>query len=411
MSAASLKDRLGALMRQVGGPAAPARAAWPAAKQSLVADDLSSRIGALRDAQRIRDRQRTQAERGLPGEELATGVRLVRHVERLPAFGFDAPAWEADPGGRGRPLVFLDTETTGLSGGTGTLVFLCGLAQVVDQAIVVEQLLLTRPSSEAAWLEAMAQRMPADATLVSFNGKAFDVPLLTARHALHRRRCPFAGKPHWDLLAPTRRAFDTRWPDCRLQTAEKRLLGIARVDDLPGSFAPAAFTTLLRTGDSSLVQRVIEHNRHDLVALAHLLVALDRVYREPERFDADLDAVARKLIDLGQRERAGQVLEHAVATQTAARRTLAELRRRERRWDAAGEQWSALAARNCVHAIEALAKLEEHVRRNPARALAHAEQLAALEPVNPRHRRRIERLTAKIGRSGPLAVKKPQFGG
>ena len=375
-------------------PADKLRTALTRSKSFL--DGLASQIDTLRSAQRIREGNRTRAERALPGEEIATGVRLIRHVERAPA-ELAQPIWETAQ--KNGPLIFLDTETTGLSGGTGTLVFLCGLGRIVDGSIEVEQFLLTRPSSEAAWLAAMAERMPANATLVSFNGKAFDVPLLSARHALHRKRCIFANRTHWDLLAPTRRAFDSRWPDCKLQTAERRLLDIHRVDDLPGSFAPAAFTTLLRTGEASLVRKVVEHNRQDLVSLAHLLVALDQVYREPHRFDADIDAVARKLIDLGDRDRATDLLQHAIATQARARRTLADLHRKARRWDAASEQWDALAGKGCVHAIEALAKLEEHVRGDVRQALAQAERLVAIEPTNEKHRRRLMRLRAKLAKA------------
>ncbi|HVF34400.1 MAG TPA: ribonuclease H-like domain-containing protein [Candidatus Saccharimonadia bacterium] len=296
------------------------------------------------------------------------------------------------------PLLFLDTETTGLSGGTGTLVFMLGLARVVGDRLEAEQWLLTRPSGEPAMLAALAERVPGDAILVSYNGKAFDIPLIAARHALHRRRDPFAGKPHFDLLAPTRRAFETRWPDCRLQTAERRLLGIERVDDLPGAFAPAAFTTLLRTGDGALMRRVLDHNRQDLHSLAYLIAALERVYADPHAFDADAAAVARRLIANDRHGEAEHALEAALPSQRDARRELARLRRRQGRHGDAAALWRPLAESGCVRAVESLAKIEEHVYRNLAAAQALAQRLVALEPAEPRHAHRLARLERRAAR-------------
>ena len=150
-----------------------------------------------------------------------------------PPEALEAPPWE--PHGRAHgELLFVDTETTGLAGGTGTLVFLLGVARFVPGGLDVEQWLLLSPSAEGEWLAAIAARLPRDPLLVSFNGKAFDLPLLAARHRMQRMRDPFAQRAHWDLLFPLRRAFASRWPDCRQQTAERRLLGIERLDDLPG---------------------------------------------------------------------------------------------------------------------------------------------------------------------------------
>ncbi|HET9483136.1 MAG TPA: ribonuclease H-like domain-containing protein [Xanthomonadales bacterium] len=307
-------------------------------------------------------------------------------------------AWERDAATG--PLLFLDTETTGLSGGTGTLVFMLGIARIVDGRIEAEQWLLTRPSGEPAMLDAIAATVPREATLVSFNGKAFDAPLIAARHALHRRPDPFARRVHWDLLAPTRRAFETRWPDCRLQTAERRLLGIERVDDLPGAFAPAAFTTLLRSGDGALMRRVLDHNRQDLFSLAHLLAALVRVYADPQAFDADAASVARKLIANDRPADAERALQAALATQRDASRELARLRRRQGDHAAAAQLWRPLAASGCAHALESLAKLEEHVHRDLRAALALAQRLVSLEPANLRHAHRLARLQRRL--STPL---------
>ncbi|HET7842825.1 MAG TPA: ribonuclease H-like domain-containing protein, partial [Xanthomonadales bacterium] len=304
----ALRSRLASLVRDAGRTIAA-----PVAKAT---DEMANALATLRAAQQRRDRHRREAERALPGELVAPGVRRIRWAEAfegndasdLGRFALtsgvaetiaahaartgrlDAPPWEP-PGRHDGELVFIDTETTGLAGGTGTLVFLLGLARVRRTHIEVDQWLLSSPGGEHEWLDAIAASLPPDPLLVSFNGKAFDIPLLAARHRLKRRRDPFANRTHWDLLFPLRRAFDSRWPDCRLQTAERRLLGHARVDDLPGSFAPAAYPAWLRQGDATLLNQVITHNRHDVVSLARLLPALVRVFERPADFDADAHAI------------------------------------------------------------------------------------------------------------------------
>jgi len=406
-----LRQRLGMLDRQRGG-------IEPAAIQ---AQEISEPIAGLRDALRVRESLRRGAEQALPGEEVARGVRVVRSIEpwsrRMPRpaatavtgvaeppgsgtsakqqLRFEPPPWEI-PGDAVGPLVFLDTETTGLSGGTGTLVFLLGIAWFVPEGLRVEQWLLTRPSDESRWLDEITRSLPPDAHLVSFNGKAFDLPLLATRFALGRRPSPFVGAGHWDLLFAMRRAFDTRWPDCRLQTAEQRLLGLARFDDLPGAFAPAAYQAFLRGVEPGLLPRVLAHNRQDLVSLAHLIPALTRVYRDPLAFDADAGAIGRGFSRVGRVAEAEAILAPAALVQPRARRELADLLRRQKRWDEAEAQWGPLGRQGCPRACEALAKIAEHVRGNPEAALEWALLAEKAEPGNPRHLHRLARIRRKL---------------
>lgn len=408
----ALRERLGALLRERGSVAATAGPAARSARPDVAtgasapagggADrvedaappgDWASRIDALRQAQRVRESRRREAERALPGRELAPGVRVVETCAVLPPCERHAVPWDAEDAAQG-PLVYLDTETTGLAGGTGTLVFLLGLAWHDGEALRVEQWLLTSPGAERAWLEAVQARLPESPHLVSFNGKAFDLPLLAARHRLARLRDPFAGRPHWDLLHPLRRAFDARWPDCRLQTAERRLLGVQRVDDLPGAFAPQAFTQFLRFGETAMLCEAIRHNRDDVVALARLLPALRAVYADPARFDADAVGIARRLQLAGRGSCAQAVLEPASTHDVAARHALAALHTRARRWPEVEALLAPLAAgdRPCARALERLAKIAEHVHRDASRALAYARRLVEREPDQPRHRHRLARL-------------------
>ena len=145
-------------------------------------------------------------------------------------------------------VVFMDTETTGLAGGTGTLIFLLGLGRLTPDGLHVHQYFLTGFKGEAAMLDVASQFLNGASTLVTFNGKSFDSPLLAARYRLAGMPDPFQPLQHVDLLHPTRRAFAGRWQNCRLQTAELNLLGFTRIDDLPGAEAPEAWFHWVRLG-------------------------------------------------------------------------------------------------------------------------------------------------------------------
>ena len=208
----------------------------------------------------------------LPGYELAPGVRLVE--------SYWAPASDEAPlppgVGERASLRFLDTETTGLAGGTGTIPFVVALAQWQDRLLRVRQLVLTRPGAELAMLRELGEWLGPGDALVSYNGRCFDAPLLATRFRLHGLRDPLAGLAHRDLLHEVRRRHRRDWSDCRLVTAERQLLGVAREDDLPGSEAPAAWRSYLASGDALPLSRVLSHNRQDLVSLARLADRLDQ---------------------------------------------------------------------------------------------------------------------------------------
>ena len=191
--------------------------------------------------------------------ELAEGVRL-------------SAALDARPDSAG--LLFLDTETTGLAGGTGTLAFLVGAARVRGEAIEVTQLLLTGFGGEAALLERVQPLLERATHLITFNGKSFDLPLLRTRARLAGRSLAADEPAHLDLLHVTRRRLREGWADCRLRTAEEEALGFNRKDDLPGAEVPAAWQRWLQRRDPALLPKILDHNREDLLSLAALLAVL-----------------------------------------------------------------------------------------------------------------------------------------
>lgn len=169
--------------------------------------------------------------------------------------------------------LFLDTETTGLSGGAGTVVFLIGLAWIEADALLVEQVFLRSFGEEAAALQHVAERLRDRPVPVTFVGKTFDRHRLASRMALHRIEAPVLTTRHLDLYYLARRARRADWPDVRLRTVEQHVLGLRRDGDLPGAEAPAAFLSYLRDG-SGPIEAVFEHNRLDVISLAALLAAL-----------------------------------------------------------------------------------------------------------------------------------------
>ena len=181
-----------------------------------------------------------------------------------------------------RRLLFFDTETTGLAGGTGTRAFMIGAAEWIGDGLRVRQLLMTTLGAEGAMLDAFAGWLAEkDAVLSSYNGRCYDAPLLKTRYRLARKSDPIASLDHVDLLFPTRRRYRGVWENCRLATIERELLRIVREDDLPGSEAPAAWLNYLRGGSARNLRRVAAHNHQDVVTLALLMMRLVEAEGEP----------------------------------------------------------------------------------------------------------------------------------
>ncbi len=300
--------------------------------------------------------------------------------------------------GRVQGMVFMDTETTGLAGGTGTLVFLLGLARLNGQELRLRQYFLTGFGGEAAMLEHAAQWLEGAETVVTYNGKCFDAPLLATRYRLAGRADPFAPLPHLDLLYATRRAFAKVWPDCCLKTAEQRLLGFSRTDDLPGAEAPMVWFEFVRFGITARLRAVLEHNFWDLVSLAALVPALAETYQRPDEAGASVLSLARHRLRQGDAGGAYGLL--SAQRSNLSREGLLELaamHRRRREWDAAAAIWRPLAEEGCMESLERLAKYYEHVERDYVRALGLTQRLIAAAGEDVRYQRRRGRLLGKLG--------------
>jgi hypothetical protein len=181
-----------------------------------------------------------------------------------------------------RRVCFLDTETTGLSGGAGTMAFVVGLGFFAEGGFRVQQYFLRDPGDEPAMIEALAELLPRFEVLVSFNGRAFDVPILENRFILARTPPPTADQPHLDLLHPARRLWRDHLPSCALGTIERAVLGVLREqDDVPGGVIPYLYRDYLRTGDAREMKRVLYHNAVDVLSLVTLTTRLCRTFADP----------------------------------------------------------------------------------------------------------------------------------
>jgi uncharacterized protein YprB with RNaseH-like and TPR domain len=323
------------------------------------------------------------------------GPGRVASAELLALLALDPALAACDPG----RALYLDTETTGLAGGTGTVAFLVGLAWWDEGSLVLEQLLVRALGEEAPMLERLRERLAAASMLVTFNGKSFDMPLLRTRFAMARMEAP-PSPPHLDLLHVARRVHGKRLGQgCRLVVIERDVLGFQRVDDVESGDVSACYLHFLRTGEAGALLGVVEHNAWDVVAMA----AMVGLYGEPlhgELAVADVVGVARTLRKAGALERARVAAEAAVEREA----TPESLRARADIAKARGDRSSALADfESLAAAVDdasvrlELAKLYEHWVREPSRALEWTQRGTGEAPEQSQ--KRVARLARKADRA------------
>jgi uncharacterized protein YprB with RNaseH-like and TPR domain len=364
-------------------------------------------------------------------------------------------------------MLFIDLETTGLAGGAGTYAFLVGCAWYQGGTLRVRQFFLSNFAAERVLLEAVAEVADACGALVSYNGKAFDLPLIETRFLLHRLETPFAGIPHVDMLHAARRLWRDAAEDeygetggpvapktrsgegglalrsaqrehgpvhrsaqreggCRLSGLEQTQCGHVREGDVPGFEIPSRYFHFVRTGDPRGLAAVMEHNRLDLLSLAMLTARASQLLEDGPA----AARTGREAFGMGRLyERAGLTIdarasflraaEHAqtdTVTRAEAWRAYAVLSRRERRYGDAADAWRRiLELRRCPPAIvreasEALAVHHEHRLRDLQAARAFALRSLDVSVTRSRQestRYRLARIERKIGDGG--AVTAPLF--
>ncbi|MBA3638144.1 MAG: ribonuclease H-like domain-containing protein [Acidobacteria bacterium] len=359
---------------------------------------------------------------------LDPGLRSFRELQRQPA-----PASTLEhpvPCSTPPRTVFIDLETTGLSGGAGTLAFLVGCGYFDLGAFQVRQFLLTSHAGERALLAAVAEFFDDADLIVTYNGKTFDVPVMETRWTFHRMAMPLDGVPHFDMLHPARRLWKGR-PDarttgadeggCRLSTLERVLFDVQRVGDVGGFEIPGRFFGFVRSGDPRPLEPVLEHNRIDLVSLAAVTARAARLAREGHgacRDFAEALALGKIFEKAELTGRAEACYRYACDSPESVVRADALYRlgvrlRRDRQFAVAASVWRELIEfteprsmrRGLLGdlrqvAVEALAIHQEH----RAKDLAGARELALASLDEPGRRtesvrHRLARLDRKLARS------------
>lgn len=301
-----------------------------------------------------------------------------------------------------RRCLFLDTETTGLSGGAGTVAFLVGVGYVQGRDLVVEQFLMRDYGDEPEMLLRLSQLFPRFDTAVTFNGKTFDIPLLQERFTMCRMREIWRELDQLDLLHPARRAWKLRLGSCRLCELEGRILGIYREGDLPGSEVPQRYFSYLSSGDFSLMEDVLRHNRQDIASLAALLLKLSQVYANPllQRDGRDRFSLGKVLEKQGDEE-AFALFRLSDGVQEGNYRLFLLLRRKGD-WEGARQALEQMVLKGQMGAIPhiELSKIYEHRQRDLRRALFYAKIALALDDgrQGAQIRKRIDRIEQKMRR-------------
>jgi uncharacterized protein len=311
---------------------------------------------------------------------------------------------------------FLDTETTGLAGGSGTCAFLIGVGRITPDGFRVRQFFMRDFGEEASVLDALSRHLEDFRVLITYNGRAYDQPLLETRYRLNRTRPPFARFEHVDLLYGARRLWKLRYESCRLVQLEQQVLGYEREGDIPGALIPQVYFDYLHSGAASRMGSVFHHNVLDIVTLACLTGIVPYVFKDPAgaplRHGTEMAGMARWLRQSGDHEKASVLFRRAIDTglpDAILFRTLwdvAALERKLGREAAALEVWNDLAtSRNPFQsqALEELAKHYEHRAKDPGKALEMTRAALALAD-SPGLRKRELRLLAKSPRVSRAAA-------
>ncbi len=299
--------------------------------------------------------------------------------------------WANDPAIEKLPLskfAFLDTETSGLSGGTGTYAFMVGIARFIDDQFVLRQFFMRDPAEEPALLEGIATFIAPCESLVTFNGKSFDAPLLSTRYRLHQIPIPYKDYSHLDLLPLARRLWRDRLESRALKYLEEHVLGLKRSsEEVPGYEIPWLYFDYLRTGDARPLGGVFYHNAMDVVAMAALLTHMNDMLQNPYegkvQHGLDFVALGKLFEDLGHWDEAARLFERGLESHPStgsgqwlneadfglAVKRLSILQKKRGDVGEAIRLWEAAAEQGHLYAFVELAKHYEHKERDVKAAL------------------------------------------
>ena len=273
-------------------------------------------------------------------------------------------------------LAFIDTETTGLSSGAGSIVFLFGIGRITQGNLAVEQVFLSDFPGEPAFLHNMLETLDNSLVYVSYNGKAFDTQLLRSRCIMNGLRCSFDRQ--LDLLYPSRRLWSSLLDSCSLNSVESKILGIERQEDVPGAMVPDIYFDFLRSRSLEQLPLVFSHHLQDIISLSLLLAHILAVLANPESFFCDIFQIGRWFLREGDLRGETLLQSEYQGGNSRAGMELAYHLRRTDRLESAADIWSHLAESEPKASLE-LAKYLEHASRDYKNALQIVEKLLDLE--------------------------------
>jgi len=313
-----------------------------------------------------------------------------------------------------KKTLFLDTETTGLAGGTGTSAFLIGIGFFYENKYIVEQYFMRDYIEESSMLKLIAEKVIDFNLIVTFNGKSFDLPLLETRMILNRIDPVFNRLKDLDLLHPARRIWGLSLENCRLGTLEEKVLGFERTeDDLPSSLIPGIYFDYLKFGNPDPLYKVFYHNEKDVVSMVGLLFKEYNFFNNPlnDKTIAPLDlySMGRYFERMRDYTMAQACIEKASPNLNGAYRKdslirLSMIHKREKRWADAVGIWKDFVSKERIFNLSPyveLAKYYEHKAKKFEIALHYSNE--ALNKISNRRendlsalRHRIFRLENKI---------------
>jgi len=342
---------------------------------------------------------------------LTAGLKITGEV--LSLLGRDRSFLDLDL----NSALFLDLETTGLSGGAGTVPFLIGAGFYREEKFHILQFFLEDLAAEPAMIHDFAVFLAGMdfRSVISYNGKGFDLPLLENRFVMHREALALSGLPHLDFLFSARTLWSHKQESCRLCQLARDILEVEREEDIPSAEIPWRYFEYLRTRSFSLIEPVLYHNQEDLLSLLGVVIAGAGLFSEdadqaggPSPDAMDLFGAAKVFEKTGDRERSAHFIRRALdgrlteKVEIEAKKKLAAHFKKNQDWEKAAELWQEMAPLNQLFCFRELAMYHEHRRKDLRKAVGIAEQgLERAAGISPFYEadfsHRLERLRARLG--------------